>query len=168
MDLSRRSLTYEIRLFKYSKRGFAVRVPGYRFVYLCVYFPLCVSVVLPFPSTNRPTDIDSNLYDLSRPLKDVTGLARLLLLAHRGNTSTPAPVRPQPRKLDLRPDGFNDERLLEGKVGGGGGGGGLGSGIPVKAEDEDYILVFIPYGPRWFLHRTISLLTMRFCFCFCF
>jgi len=28
VDLTRRSLTYEIRLLKYSKRGFAVAVPG--------------------------------------------------------------------------------------------------------------------------------------------
>jgi hypothetical protein len=27
--MSRRSLTYETRLFKYSKRGFAVAIPGF-------------------------------------------------------------------------------------------------------------------------------------------
>jgi len=30
IDLSRRSLTYEYRLQKYSKRGFRVMVPGYQ------------------------------------------------------------------------------------------------------------------------------------------
>jgi hypothetical protein len=29
VDLSRRSLTYEVRLHKYAKRGFAVAVPGF-------------------------------------------------------------------------------------------------------------------------------------------
>ena len=29
VDMSRRSLTYEPRLFKYSKRGFAVAIPGF-------------------------------------------------------------------------------------------------------------------------------------------
>jgi hypothetical protein len=29
IDMSRRSLTYEVRLYKYSKRGFAVAVPGF-------------------------------------------------------------------------------------------------------------------------------------------
>mmetsp|Transcript_11094 Transcript_11094/g.16738 ORF Transcript_11094/g.16738 Transcript_11094/m.16738 type:complete len:725 (-) Transcript_11094:141-2315(-) len=127
VDLTRRSLTYEIRLFKYSKRGFRVLVPGY-----------------------RPNEIDSGLYNDSRPLKEVSGLARLLLLDHRRNTSTPSPTRPQARKGEIRSDGFNDERILEGKVGG------------AKEDSEsDYILVFVPYGPRWFLHRIISLLTLR-------
>ena len=30
VDLSRRSLTYEYRLQKYSKRGFGVRIPNYQ------------------------------------------------------------------------------------------------------------------------------------------
>lgn len=30
VDMSRRSLTYEQRLFKYSKRGFAVAIPGFK------------------------------------------------------------------------------------------------------------------------------------------
>ena len=29
VDMSRRSLTYETRLYKYSQRGFAVAVPGF-------------------------------------------------------------------------------------------------------------------------------------------
>ena len=29
VDMSRRSLTYESRLYKYSKRGFAVAIPGF-------------------------------------------------------------------------------------------------------------------------------------------
>ena len=29
VDMSRRSLTYETRLFKYSQRGFAVAIPGF-------------------------------------------------------------------------------------------------------------------------------------------
>ena len=101
---------------------------------------------------HRPSDIDSGLYNESRPLKEVSGLARLLLLEHRRNTATPAPHRPQQRKLEMKPDGFNDERILEGKVG----------GVPAKPEESDYILVFVPYGPRWYLHRIVSLLTLRF------
>eukprot|EP01122_Echinamoeba_exundans_P015092 TRINITY_DN7025_c1_g1_i1.p1 TRINITY_DN7025_c1_g1~~TRINITY_DN7025_c1_g1_i1.p1 ORF type:complete len:798 (+),score=227.94 TRINITY_DN7025_c1_g1_i1:99-2492(+) len=65
---SRRSLTYEQRLYKYSKRGFAVAVPG-----------LDKSRVDPSIFTKR--------------VRDVTGLAKLLLLdytAQRQATGQPA------------------------------------------------------------------------------
>ena len=55
VDLSRRSLTYETRLHKYSTRGFAVRVPGLDL-----------------------SRINSNLYQ--RSVGEVKGLAKLLIL----------------------------------------------------------------------------------------
>ena len=62
-DVTRRSLTYESRLFKYSKRGFAVAVPEL-----------------------RRDAIDPALYDLPLACKErwkrATGLRRLLLLEH--------------------------------------------------------------------------------------
>lgn len=59
-DLSRRSLTYEIRLFKYSKRGFAVAVP----------------------------DLNRNAIDpllFHKNVKEMNGLAKLLLFEHNIN-----------------------------------------------------------------------------------
>src|SRR5690349_21727612 len=55
VDMSRRSLTYETRLFKYSKRGFAVAIPGF-----------------------EKDRVDPRL--TQKNLRDVKGLAKLLLL----------------------------------------------------------------------------------------
>ena len=60
VDLSRRSLTYEHRLLKYSKRGFAVLVPGY-----------------------DREKVSSGLFNPSRGVQEVTGLAKLALLDYR-------------------------------------------------------------------------------------
>ncbi|KYQ89839.1 hypothetical protein DLAC_09816 [Tieghemostelium lacteum] len=57
VDMSRRSTTYETRLFKYAKRGFAVKVPGF-----------------------DSTDIPSSIY--SADFKSTVGLQRLLLLEY--------------------------------------------------------------------------------------
>lgn len=60
VDMSRRSLTYEIRLFKYSKRGFAVAVP----------------------TLNRNL-IDPLLFH--RDARQMNGIAKLLLFEHNVN-----------------------------------------------------------------------------------
>lgn len=74
VDMSRRSLSYEARLYKYSKRGFAVAVPGLqRFL------------------------IDPSLYT-KRP-SEVHGLAKLILFDHEANTKVRAKFEPwQPPK----------------------------------------------------------------------
>eukprot|EP00339_Tiarina_fusa_P029651 CAMPEP_0117004946 /NCGR_PEP_ID=MMETSP0472-20121206/5747_1 /TAXON_ID=693140 ORGANISM="Tiarina fusus, Strain LIS" /NCGR_SAMPLE_ID=MMETSP0472 /ASSEMBLY_ACC=CAM_ASM_000603 /LENGTH=1154 /DNA_ID=CAMNT_0004706065 /DNA_START=652 /DNA_END=4116 /DNA_ORIENTATION=- len=69
VDLSRRSLTYEIRLHKYSKRGFRVKVP-----------------------TLQMNRVDKNLYH--RRVGEVSGLAKLLIFNNIQVTGTAA-VRPR-------------------------------------------------------------------------
>jgi len=123
VDLSRRSLTYELRLHKYSKRGFAVRIPGY-----------------------RPQEVDVNLYQDTRAVKDVTGLARLLLLEHRAGATAAA------RSKGFREDPFSHDRALE---------QALAADPGTSAHDEDYIMIFIPWGPRWSIQSTFRLLNMR-------
>jgi len=61
VDLSRRSLTYEIRLHKYSTRGFAVKIPGLDL-----------------------TKVNENLYH--RKTSEVKGLAKLLIFNHIQST----------------------------------------------------------------------------------
>jgi hypothetical protein len=58
VDMSRRSLTYETRLYKYSLRGFAVAVPDF-----------------------DRAKVDQDLF--TKRLQDVNGLAKLLLLEYR-------------------------------------------------------------------------------------
>ncbi|KAH3745603.1 ankyrin repeat protein [Pelomyxa schiedti] len=64
VDMSRRSLTYEVRLYKYSKRGFAVAVPNF--------------------SRDR---VDPELF--SKSLSQVSGLGKLLLMEYH-STKSPA------------------------------------------------------------------------------
>eukprot|EP00008_Paramoeba_atlantica_P010744 CAMPEP_0201480894 /NCGR_PEP_ID=MMETSP0151_2-20130828/5266_1 /ASSEMBLY_ACC=CAM_ASM_000257 /TAXON_ID=200890 /ORGANISM="Paramoeba atlantica, Strain 621/1 / CCAP 1560/9" /LENGTH=1568 /DNA_ID=CAMNT_0047862883 /DNA_START=283 /DNA_END=4989 /DNA_ORIENTATION=+ len=92
VDLSRRSLTYEYRLQKYSKRGFGVRIPNY-----------------------QPDRVQQGLFSESRLVKDVSGLARLVLMDHRSKFPVSAPKK----------------------------------NSKVQGEDgkEDYILIFVPWGP---------------------
>jgi hypothetical protein len=66
----------------------------------------------------------------------VSGLARLILLDHRRNMGVAAA-----KKKELHPDGYIDEKLLEQKEGR----AAPNDAVPSETDDEDYILVFVPW-----------------------
>jgi ankyrin repeat protein len=92
VDMSRRSLTYESRLYKYSKRGFAVAIPGF--------------------DRNK---VNPEIF--SKSLKDVKGLAQLLLFEFNAfkNSVTKNPFKSNkvPTSQIKHPDSFTEDRLQE-------------------------------------------------------
>lgn len=120
VDLSRRSLTYEVRLFKYAKRGFQVALPGH-----------------------DASRVDPNVYNAT--LKDAKGLTKLLLLERMhtqgGGVGFGGPKKgPMRRRGGLKKkkagDEFNEDAKYEAEA--------------QKGDASDYNLdVFIPWGPHW-------------------
>eukprot|EP00026_Physarum_polycephalum_P000150 Phypoly_transcript_00150.p1 GENE.Phypoly_transcript_00150~~Phypoly_transcript_00150.p1 ORF type:complete len:1663 (-),score=347.22 Phypoly_transcript_00150:165-5153(-) len=92
VDMSRRSLTYESRLYKYSKRGFAVAIPGF--------------------DRNK---VNPEIF--TKSLKDVKGLAQLLLFEFNAfkNSVTRNPFKSNkvPTSQIRHPDSFTEDRLQE-------------------------------------------------------
>eukprot|EP01126_Amoeba_proteus_P055454 TRINITY_DN6887_c0_g3_i3.p1 TRINITY_DN6887_c0_g3~~TRINITY_DN6887_c0_g3_i3.p1 ORF type:complete len:1928 (-),score=499.26 TRINITY_DN6887_c0_g3_i3:166-5883(-) len=125
VDMSRRSPSYEMRLAKYSERGFSVVVP----------------------SLDR-TQIDPQLFE--RRFDQVQGLAKLLLLETLQDEEARNRYKELQRLLKCRPEGtkhqsfwaaldsrFTDIYSVERLRTGGG------------AEVSDYSTVFLPWGPKW-------------------
>lgn len=150
VDMTRRSLTYETRLYKYAKRGFAVAVPG-----LMRHM------------------IRSDLYQL-RPWQ-VHGLAKLLLFEHAltnpngryknrpasgaENSSEENGVwRPKGHRLRAyKKDEFSEDRIHE-----------FEQIEQLKDEEEiqvdadhDYSNLFLPWGPQWYTHQIVKELLFR-------
>lgn len=87
VDMGRRSLTYEVRLFKYSKRGFAVLIPGF--------------------DRGR---VNQQIFE--KTVKQVNGLAKLLVLEYNSLKKKPAPAskRKMKKKKEVTsPDQSEDE-----------------------------------------------------------
>lgn len=125
VDMSRRSPSYEMRLAKYSERGFAVLVPSL--------------------DRNR---IDPQLFE--RRFDQLQGLAKLLLLESLQTAEARTTYKEQQRLRKLRPAGaqkasfwtaldprFNDDFSRERLEAEGG------------ADASDYSTVFLPWGPNW-------------------
>lgn len=136
VDMSRRSLTYETRLYKYAKRGFAVAVPGL-----------------------QRQLIEPAIYD-KRPWQ-VHGLAKLLIFEHDVNTRAPRasrvadpsaawkPVNPRHQRYQIyAKDEYTEDRINEFEA----------------VEDQnapDYSNIFIPWGPQWKLSKIMKHLEHR-------
>lgn len=140
VDLSRRSLTYEVRLNKYSQRGFAVLIPGVN------------------PSSVNPLVVQCGV-------REVTGLAKLLVYHHRASKAAAQqsnmnsyPPRSKAAKQLSKYVSSRDRRLMM----------RLDSSVastiagPVDAEDageSDYQNEFIPWGAPWLASSILRLLT---------
>jgi ankyrin repeat protein len=129
IDMSRRSPSYEMRLAKYSERGFSVLVP----------------------SLDRDR-IDPQLFE--RRFDQLQGLAKLLLLESLQTAEARTMYKEQQRLRKLRPAGvqkasfwsaldprFNDDFSRERLEAEGG------------ADASDYSTVFLPWGPAWTAER---------------
>jgi hypothetical protein len=133
VDMLRRSPTYEMRLAKYSKRGFEILVP-----------------VL------SPSHIDPQIFE--RRFEQLQGLARLLVIERLEAPEYRTRYKEQQRLRRLRPeaaqrqsfwtqldpnldDDYNRERIEEG-----------------GASSSDYSTVFLPWGPKWSAERIRKLM----------
>lgn len=126
IDMTRRSPSYEFRLHKYAKRGFAVWIPNF-----------------------KPNDINPNIY-LKR-LHKAEGLARLLVL---NKMDTPAKInafKSSLREYMLRPKKREREDLFLKKLSQ----IYADADCLDELEDNygtldcDYSTVYLPWGPRW-------------------
>jgi ankyrin repeat protein len=131
VDMSRRSLTYETRLYKYAKRGFCVAVPGL-----------------------QRQLVEPSIYD-KRPWK-VHGLAKLLIFENDVNTRAPRASRTSDPNAIWKPtnarhqryqiyakDEYTEDRINEFEA----------------AENEntpDYSNIFLPWGPQWKLSKIMK------------
>lgn len=164
VDMSRRSLTYEARLYKYAKRGFAVAVPG----------------------LDRQL-IRADLYQ-KKP-HEVKGLAKLLLFEYEATGDVPAFIAWKPKAQRFQAyskDEFTANRINEFET--------IeqlkkikpappaaaplipGSAVTVvtvpqepqpekqvgdKDPDSDYSTLYVPWGPQWYTHQILKHLEFR-------
>ncbi|PIL29519.1 transporter [Ganoderma sinense ZZ0214-1] len=126
VDMTRRSPSYEVRLTKYSMRGFEVYVPGL-----------------------RREDVDPTIFE--RSIQRVQGLARLLVLERLVDADTRQRYLIDRRKLRTRPDADVDYSRRKKKLK-----GDLKANIDIgglEMNDYDVQSLHIPYGPGWDARR---------------
>jgi hypothetical protein len=136
VDMSRRSLTYEVRLYKYAKRGFAVAVPGFE--------RSRVDFAAVAAAARRPTE--------------AKGLIRLLALewaqldkaAGLHNQREAAAI--VARRMAGAPVTDADDRALEFAA---------EAARAHGAHESDYCDIFLPWGPQWMSARIVKLLERR-------
>ncbi|KAH9847724.1 ankyrin [Lenzites betulinus] len=127
VDMTRRSPSYEVRLAKYSMRGFEVRVP-----------------------TLRRDDIDPTIFE--RSIARVQGLARLLVLERLLDAEAKERYLLDRRLLRARPPAgdlfdIRRKRKMKGDLKASTDLGGL------EMNDYDVQSLHIPYGPGWDARR---------------
>ncbi|TDL26647.1 ankyrin [Rickenella mellea] len=129
VDMTRRSPSYEIRLAKYSSRGFEVFVPDL-----------------------RREDVDPTIYE--RSINRIEGLARLLVLEKLSDPDARDTFNDARRALRKRPTVYRNPwrvRRLKGdlksmvEIGG------------LQMNDYDVVSLHIPYGPGWTAKRIDAL-----------
>ncbi|KAI0668109.1 ankyrin [Trametes maxima] len=132
VDMTRRSPSYEVRLTKYSARGFEVHVPDL-----------------------RRADIDPTIFE--RSIAYVKGLARLLVLERLRDADAKDMYLRERRKLRARPDStlyWAGRYHKKAK-------GDLKANADVGAlemNDYDVQALHIPYGPGWDARRIDKLI----------
>ncbi|KAF9460934.1 hypothetical protein BDZ94DRAFT_1264751 [Collybia nuda] len=126
VDMTRRSPSYEVRLAKYSGRGFEVYVP-----------------------TLERGNIDPTIYE--RSIARIEGLARLLVLEKLTNTDVRYAFLESRRTLRGRPNPLNQYRRRKRKHN-----GDLKADTAIgglEMNDYDVATLHIPYGPGWDARR---------------
>ncbi|KAI9060760.1 ankyrin [Trametes sanguinea] len=126
VDMSRRSPSYEVRLAKYSARGFEIHVPNL-----------------------RREDVDPTIFE--RSIIRVQGLARLLVLERLSDETTRNRYLADRRTLRARPQANMDfsrrRKRMKGDLKADADFGGL------EMNDYDVPSLHIPYGPGWDARR---------------
>ncbi|CDO72005.1 hypothetical protein BN946_scf184943.g40 [Trametes cinnabarina] len=131
VDMTRRSPSYEMRLTKYSTRGFEIHVPNL-----------------------RREDIDPTIYE--RSIKRLQGLARLLVLERLTDEDTRTRYLKERRMLRARPDASFDLTHRRKKMK-----GDIKANIDfagLEMNDYDVQSFHIPYGPGWDARRIDKLI----------
>ncbi|KAI0656088.1 ankyrin [Cubamyces menziesii] len=126
VDMTRRSPSYEVRLAKYSARGFEVHVPNL-----------------------RREDVDPTIFE--RSITRIQGLARLLVLERFTNPDTRVRYLTDRRNLRARPQIDVDlglrRRKMKGDLKADADIGGL------EMNDYEVQSLHVPYGPGWDARR---------------
>ena len=127
VDMTRRSPSYEMRLAKYAKRGYAILVP-----------------------TLDENKIDPQIFE--RRFDQVQGLAKLILITRLESVESRFAYKERQRARKLRPEaqnqssfldlldcGIDDEEDLDYNS----------ERLEGGASASDYSTVFLPWGPKW-------------------
>ncbi|KAL7278324.1 hypothetical protein ACG7TL_008300 [Trametes sanguinea] len=126
VDMTRRSPSYEVRLAKYSARGFEIHVPNL-----------------------RREDVDPTIFE--RSIVRVQGLARLLVLERLSDEATRIRYLADRRTLRARPQASMDfarrRKRMKGDL------KADADFVGLEMNDYDIQSLHIPYGPGWDARR---------------